>query len=352
MRTAKIIHVVSCHAEGEVGDVIVGGVAPPPGETLWEQSRFIARDQNLRNFVLNEPRGGVFRHVNLLVPPKNPKADMGFIIMEPEDTPPMSGSNSICVATVLLDSGILPMQEPETRLTLEAPGGLVEVVAECRDGKAERITVRNVPSFADRLGAPLEVEGMKALTVDTAYGGDSFVIVDAAALGFAIRADEARELAELGVKITAAANQQLGFVHPENPDWAHISFCQFAGPLERRDGALTGPNAVVVQPGKIDRSPTGTGCSARMAVLHAKGRCASATATPRCRSSARGSTARSPARRQSAAGRRSCRPLPAAPGSPEPTSTCWTPPTPGRRVIGFPTPGPPSPLMGEGRGRG
>ena len=271
MRAAKIIHVVSCHAEGEVGDVIVGGVAPPPGETLWEQSRFIARDQNLRNFVLNEPRGGVFRHVNLLVPPKNPKADMGFIIMEPEDTPPMSGSNSICVATVLLDSGILPMQEPETRLTLEAPGGLVEVVAECRDGKAERITVRNVPSFADRLGAPLEVEGMGALTVDTAYGGDSFVIVDAAALGFAIRADEARELAELGVKITAAANQQLGFVHPENPDWAHISFCQFAGPLERRDGALTGPNAVVVQPGKIDRSPTGTGCSARMAVLHAKG---------------------------------------------------------------------------------
>jgi proline racemase len=196
---------------------------------------------------------------------------MGFLIMEPEDTPPMSGSNSICVATVLLDSGILPMQEPQTRLTLEAPGGLVEVVADCRDGKAERITVRNVPSFADKLGAKLEVEGVGTLIVDTAYGGDSFVIVDAAALGFAIRTDEARELAELGVKITAAANAQLGFVHPENPDWAHISFCQFAGPLELRDGVLIGPNAVVVQPGKIDRSPTGTGCSARMAVLNAKG---------------------------------------------------------------------------------
>ena len=271
MRSSKIIHVVSCHAEGEVGDVIVGGVAPPPGATLWEQSRFLARDQTLRNFVLNEPRGGVFRHVNMLVPPKSPGADMGFLIMEPEDTPPMSGSNSICVATVLLDSGILPMQEPQTRLTLEAPGGLVEVVADCRDGKAERITVRNVPSFADKLGVELEVEGLRTLVVDTAYGGDSFVIVDAAALGFAIRADEARELAELGVKITAAANAQLGFVHPENPDWAHISFCQFAGPLERRDGALTGPNAVVIQPGKIDRSPTGTGCSARMAVLHARG---------------------------------------------------------------------------------
>ena len=144
MRSSKVIHIVSCHAEGEVGDVIVGGVAPPRGKTLWEQRRFIAEDQTLRNFVLNEPRGGVFRHINLLVPPKDPRATMGFIIMEPEDTPPMSGSNSICVSTVLLDTGIVPMQEPETRMVLEAPGGLVDVVALCRNGKAERITVTNV----------------------------------------------------------------------------------------------------------------------------------------------------------------------------------------------------------------
>ena len=272
MRSSKTIHVISCHAEGEVGDVIVGGVAPPPGATLWEQSRFIANDKALRDFVLNEPRGGVFRHVNLLVPPKDPRAQMGFIIMEPEDTPPMSGSNSICVATVLLDSGILPMQEPETRLTLEAPGGLIEVVAECRGGKAERVSVQNVPSFADKLDAPLEVQGFGALKVDIAYGGDSFVIVDAAALGFSIQPDEARDLAEAGMKITAAANAQLGFVHPDNADWSHISFCQFAGPLLEKDGVLTGANAVAIRPGKIDRSPTGTGCSARMAVLNARGR--------------------------------------------------------------------------------
>ena len=105
MRTSRVIHIVSCHAEGEVGDVIVGGVAVPPGETLWEQRRFIEQDDNLRRFVLNEPRGGVFRHVNLLVPAKDPQAQMGFIIMEPEDTPPMSGSNSICVATVPTVSG-------------------------------------------------------------------------------------------------------------------------------------------------------------------------------------------------------------------------------------------------------
>jgi trans-L-3-hydroxyproline dehydratase len=271
VRTSRAVSIISCHAEGEVGDVIVGGVAPPPGATLWAQSRFIANDQGLRRFVLNEPRGGVFRHVNLLVPPKDERAQMGFIIMEPEDTPPMSGSNSICVATVLLDAGIVPMTEPETRLVLEAPGGVIEVVAACRNGKAERITVTNVPSFADRLGVPLEVKGLGTLTVDTAFGGDSFVIADAEALGFAIAPEEARELAETGIRITRAANEQLGFAHPANPDWAHISFCQIAGPLERRDGLLTAANAVAIQPGKIDRSPTGTGVSARMAVLRAKG---------------------------------------------------------------------------------
>jgi proline racemase len=272
MRATRILHVVSVHAEGEVGDVIVGGVPTPPGATLWEQSRFIANDGTLRDFVLNEPRGGVFRHVNLLVPAKDPRAAWGFIIMEPADTPPMSGSNSICVATVVLETGLVPMTEPQTRFALEAPGGLVEIVADCQDGKAKRIRVRNVPSFADRLDAPLEVAGLGTLQVDTAYGGDSFVIVDAPALGFAIRPDEAKDLAELGMKIVAAANAQLGFTHPVNKDWDHISFCQFAGPLTEQDGVLSGANAVAIRPGKIDRSPTGTGCSARMAVLYARGR--------------------------------------------------------------------------------
>ena len=244
MRAGKVIHVVGAHAEGEAGDVIVGGVAPPPGETLWEQSRFVANDGGLRGFVLNEPRGGVFRHVNLLVPPKRPEAHMGFIIMEPEDTPPMSGSNSLCVATVLLETGILPMQEPETRLVLEAPGGLIEATASCRDGRVERVRVTNVPSFVDRLGAVLEVEGLDTLAVDTAYGGDSFAIVDARALGFALTPDEARDIAVTGVRITRAANEQLGFTHPANPEWSHVSFCQMAAPVEvarrREDGPERG----------------------------------------------------------------------------------------------------------------
>lgn len=271
MRSQRVIHTVSCHAEGEVGDVIVGGVSAPPGDTLWDQSRWIAKDETLRNFMLNEPRGGVFRHVNLLVPPKHPDADAAWIIMEPEDTPPMSGSNSLCVATVLLETGILPMVEPETRLILEAPAGLIEVVAQCSDGRVDAVKITNVPSFVAKLDATIEVAGVGSLLVDTAYGGDSFVIVDANALGFSISPDEARDMAKLGVQITQAANEQLGFSHPTNPDWAHISFCQFAAPVEIKNGVKMGRNAVSIMPGKIDRSPTGTGCSARLAVLHARG---------------------------------------------------------------------------------
>jgi len=272
MRSSRTIHVVSCHAEGEVGDVIVGGVAPPPGDTLWEQRTWIARDQTLRDFLLNEPRGGVFRHVNLLVPPKHPDAQMGFIIMEPEDTPPMSGSNSICVATVLLDTGIIPMQSPITEMVLEAPGGLVRVRADCHDGKARRISVQNLPSFAGEVAADLDVPGLGKISVDTAYGGDSFVVVDAEALGFKLQSSEAKALAGLGVRITDAANAQMRFLHPDNPDWTHFSFCLFAGPIERAGSHLTAKAAVAIQPGKIDRSPTGTAASARMALLHAAGR--------------------------------------------------------------------------------
>ena len=339
MHTSKTIHTVSCHAEGEVGDVIVGGVAPPPGNTLWEQSRWIARDKTLRNFMLNEPRGGVFRHVNLLVPPKNPKAQMGWIIMEPEDTPPMSGSNSICVATVLLETGILPMEEPETRLTLEAPGGLIQAVATCKNGRVERMTIHNVPSFAHRLDAALEVPGLGTLMVDTAYGGDSFVIVDARSLGFEVVPDEARDMVEAGIKITNAATEQLGFVHPENSDWDHISFCQLAAPLTKEKGVIKGRNTVVIQPGKLDRSPTGTGCSARMAVLAKKG-----YSRPEINIS--GSLSLIPnlfaglnPLPGSGIYRQLFHPYPVGPGSPGPTSTCWIQMIPGPGVIRLRIPG-------------
>ncbi|HSJ33625.1 MAG TPA: proline racemase family protein [Acidimicrobiia bacterium] len=264
------IEVVGCHAEGEVGDVIIGGIADPPGETVWEQSRWVSADGRLRRLMLNEPRGGVFRHVNLLVPATDPAADIGFIIMEPEDTPPMSGSNSMCVATVVIETGIVPMVEPVTTLTLQAPGGLVQVRAECSGGKVRSVTIRNVPSFAAERDLALEVEGIGRLRADTAFGGDSFVMVDAADLGIDLAPKNGRELAALGSRITRAANQQLTFDHPEL-DWDHFSFCQIAGPLSRDDdGAFVMTNTVTVEPGKLDRSPTGTGVSARMALLRAQ----------------------------------------------------------------------------------
>jgi len=267
----QTIKIVECHAEGEVGDVIVDGVEAPPGDTLWEQSRWIARDDRLRQYMLNEPRGGVFRHCNLLVPPRHPEADIGFIIMEPADTPPMSGSNSICVSKVVLETGIVPITEPVTRLRLEAPGGVVDVEAMCRDGKVESIRVHNVPSFAHKLDQAIEVDGFGTVSVDVAYGGDSFIIVDAPALGFELVPNEARDLAELGVRFAAAATEQIGFVHPENAEWTHVSFCLFGTPAEAAGDALRTRHAVAIRPGKIDRSPTGTGVSARLAVLHARG---------------------------------------------------------------------------------
>jgi trans-L-3-hydroxyproline dehydratase len=202
-------------------------------------------------FVLNEPRGGVFRHVNLLVPPKNPKAQMGFIIMEPEDTPPMSGSNCICVATVLLDCGIIAMTEPETRLVARSACGLGRGVAQCSGGKAQSITLKNVPAFADRLGVPLEVEGLGTITVDTAFGGDSFVMADGKSLGFALTPDEARDLAVIGRRIVKAGNEQLGFVHPDLPGWTHFSFAFLTGELETVDGCLSSRNACVSSPERL-----------------------------------------------------------------------------------------------------
>jgi len=271
MNSNKLIHIVSCHAEGEVGNVIVGGVAAPKGDSLWEMARWIDQDQKLRQFVLNEPRGGVFKHVNLLVPAQNPKAQQGFIVMEPEHTPPMSGSNSICVSTVLLDTGLIEMKEPITEFILEAPGGLVPVKAYCEDGKAKSIEVNNVASFADQLNISIEVEGLGTLKVDTAYGGDSFVFINAQDLGFEIKPDEAKDISDIGSKITAAANQQLNFTHPTNSEWSHISFCQMTLPIFEEEGVKISKNTVVIDPGKLDRSPCGTGCSARMALLYAKG---------------------------------------------------------------------------------
>ena len=260
---------MGCHAGGEIGNVVTGGVLPPPGETVFEQMQALARDDSLRRLLLREPRGSVAVHANLIVPATRPDCDAGFIIMEPTEYPAMSGSNTICVATVLLETGMVEMREPETTVRLEAPAGVVEVTAICRDGKCESVELTNVPCFADRLDAPLEVEGLGSLVVDVAFGGMWYAIADAAALGFSLEPSEARELSRVGELIRAGAREQLPCVHPENPEIAGVSIVELAQPWQ--GVGKVSRNAVVVAPGRLDRSATGTGLSARMAALHARG---------------------------------------------------------------------------------
>ena len=264
-----MLTVVGCHAGGEVGNVVVGGVLPPPGATVFEQMRSLAADDSLRRLLLREPRGSVAVHANLVVPPTRDDCDAGFIVMEPTEYPAMSGSNTICVATVLLETGMVEMREPETTLRLEAPAGVVEVRAACRDGRCESVELTNVPCFADRLDAPLEVDGLGTVTVDVAFGGMWYAIADASALGFELVPAEARDLSLAGQRVRAAAREQLPCAHPENPAIAGVSIVQIAEPWQGV-GAVS-RNAVVVAPGRLDRSATGTGLSARMAALHARG---------------------------------------------------------------------------------
>lgn len=270
MRTLRTIKVIGCHAEGEVGDVIVGGVLPPAGDTIFEMMKTMEREHDdIRRLLICEPRGSVVRHVNLLVPAKSKRCVTGVIIMEPTEYVPMSGSNTMCVATVLLETGMVPMREPETRMWLDTPGGPIEVRCECRDGKCVSVEIVNVPAFVDRLSAPLEVAGWGTIEIDVAYGGMFFALVDAKALGFAIEPPEARALAELGEKVRIAAREQYQVVHPLAPEIRQVSIVQFNMPFEGPGNPTR--NTCIVSPGRSDRSPTGTGTSARMAVLHARG---------------------------------------------------------------------------------
>jgi proline racemase len=270
MPFSRMISVVGCHAAGEVGDVIVGGVLPPAGETMFAKKLTMEREHDhIRQLLLREPRGSVARHVNLIVPPTRPDCDAGVIIMEPTEYPAMSGSNTIASVTVLLETGMIAMAEPETVVRLDMPGGVVTATATCRDGKCVSIEFENVPSFVYQLDALLDVEDVGPLRADIAYGGMNYAIVDASTLGLNVDASEARQLAELADAIRRAARSQLEIVHPGNPAIRDVTMVQFAGPYQG-SGNVT-RNSCVIAPGRSDRSPTGTGTSARMAVLHARG---------------------------------------------------------------------------------
>jgi proline racemase len=282
MRSTRMITAVEAHAEGEGGRVITGGMPALKGATMFEKMQFMAQHHDdIRTLMLQEPRGNPALCCNALVPPCDPRADAGFVIMEQMEYPPMSGSNTICVTTVLLETGILPMIEPVTTLVLEAPAGLIEVTAQCKDGKVTRVAFRNVPAFATHIGVPLEVPGYGQITIDIAFGGMWFVQADAAQFGFDPIADNGSDIVRAGEAMRAAAVARYPVVHPENPAMTGPTISAIIAPAT--DPATDGRGAIVIssgafkpdRPGAIsgvlDRSPCGTGTCAKMAVLHAKG---------------------------------------------------------------------------------
>jgi proline racemase len=281
-RLGSTIRAVDLHAAGEPGRVIVGGAGDVPGETMFDKMTWLrANRDDLRLRMLREPRGFPAANCNLILPSAHPDAAAGYVIMEQVEYPGMSGTNTICVVTALLETGMLPMTEPVTELTLEAPAGLIRVRADCAGGKVTGVTFRNVPAFATHLDAVVEVPHLGTVTVDVAYGGMFYVIASAEAFGQRLTPDEGSDNARITEMIKAAAADQLPVVHPEQPGFAGITIGQLSGPAHDPANAMR--NAVTVSSGTldwdrpgtwtgaIDRSPCGTGTSARMATLHARG---------------------------------------------------------------------------------
>lgn len=277
------ITAVDLHACGEPGRVILGGVPEVPGGTMFAKMEYL-RDHadGLRKLMLREPRGYPAANCNLIVSPTRPEADAGFIIMEQVEYPPMSGSNTICVATALAETGRVQTREGWNQLRLETPAGMIGVEVEMRRGKALQVRFENVPAFAVHLGVAVDVPQVGTVTVDVAWGGMFYVIADARALGLELRPENARELVKAGEMIKAATREQYPVSHPENaailgPTIAELS----AAP---RQGGERWKNTVIVSTGMLDwnrpaswtgaldRSPCGTGTCAKMATLHARGK--------------------------------------------------------------------------------
>jgi len=276
MRWSRTITVADMHCEGTPARIVTGGVVPPPGDSVQQQMVYMRdHDDWLRRFLLNEPRGAGISSANLIVPPKHPDAAAGYIIMETVEYPPMSGSNTVSTAAALIELGIVPMDGDEARFILESPAGLIPIHARRDAAGALEIEFTNQPAFVIALDHPLEVEGLGTIAVDVSYGGMFFAIADAHGLGFSVTPDEGRDIVAMGMRITMAAIDQIEATHPTEPEFHGVSLSQIACPItDSPDGGKTSRNACVVQPGRIDRSPTGTGTCARLAVMRARGQIA------------------------------------------------------------------------------
>ena len=270
MRWKRTIQLLDVHAEGEIGRVAIGGVPKIPGDTVAEQLHWLNTDpkgDELRRFLVLEPRGAPIGSVNLLLPPKHPDADAAFIILQPDQAHASSGSNSICVTTALLEAGIVEMQEPETVVTLETAAGLVKAIATCRDGRCEKVRLTMVPSFVHELDVALDTPEWGRISLDLCYGGIFYALVDVGQVGLTIEKANAAALVQAGMALKERINRTISVVHPEIPAISGVAYVMFRD--IDPDGAVR--TCTTMWPGRVDRSPCGTGSSANLATLHARG---------------------------------------------------------------------------------
>ncbi|MBC7263186.1 MAG: proline racemase family protein [Chloroflexi bacterium] len=270
MKFEKIITAVDSHTVGNAERVVIGGVPPIPGETMLEKLKYV-RDHwdHLRTFLVHEPRGHNNMYAALLTPPTVEGADFGVIYLEPGGYATMCGHGTIAVCTVLVETGIVEAKEPLTEIVLDTPAGVVRAQVAVKDGLAESVTIQNVPSFLYKPDVVVDVPDVGRVKVDIAYGGNFYAILPAESVGLEISPEHANEIISCGMKIWKAVNEQVEIHHPEEPEIDCVNYVEFS--TQATDPRATMKNAVVVPPGGIDRSPCGTGTSAKMATLYAKG---------------------------------------------------------------------------------
>ena len=268
MRWHHAVELVQVHCQGEIGKVIVGGAPEIPGATMLDKMNHINTvDDRFRRFVTLEPRASAQMTINLLVAPTRPDADAGFIVLQADRAHPMSGSNCICVVTALLETGRIPMKEPETIVRVDTAAGLVVARASCKDGRCLSISLDNVPAFVEALDQEIATPRWGRIKADIAFGGIYYALVDVEQLGLAIEPGNAGELASAGVQLKEIIAQQVAVRHPELPGLDKIAYLMFRG--REPDGAIR--TCTTLPAVRVDRSPCGTGSSANLAVLHARG---------------------------------------------------------------------------------
>jgi proline racemase len=267
------LQLVDTHAGGDVSRIVTGGIATLPGATVRAQMEYL-RDHadGLRTLLLEEPYGIPEMSVDLLVPATDPRAAAGYIIMEVMGYPIYSGSNTICTATAVLETGLVAKQEGTQTFMLESPAGLVNITARVENNVVESITCEGLPSYIDTYRASLYVPGIGNVTYSVAYSGGFYALIDAREVGFALSADEERALNDCAHAIVSALQQQPAFNHYSLGDVGPLPFLHFMGPVEEvSPGRYCSRSATYVHPGVICRSTTGTGTSARLALMHYEG---------------------------------------------------------------------------------